>query len=126
MIFQINILDLAGFSPELDECVFCSKPLIVGGNRFSFELGGIVGKECAFNDHNAVLTSDNSIKLMRLFRFKGNSRPENYARCLRKHFEIIHKLKADEKLVLDAVFLTNKFIEFNIEKKVNGVDFIYK
>jgi uncharacterized membrane protein YcgQ (UPF0703/DUF1980 family) len=42
-------------------------------------------------------------------------------RCLDKHFETINKLKVDEKLILNAIFLMNKFIEFNIEK---GVDFL--
>lgn len=126
LLFQIHLLNLSGFSPELDKCVICSKPIAPGENYFSLKLGGVAGKECVYKVPEAVLISDNAIKLIRLFQFKGNSKLENYARCLDKHFEIINKLKADERLVLDAVFLMNKFIEFNIERKVKGVDFIYR
>lgn len=124
LMFQTHILDIAGFSPELDKCAACSRPITPGENYFSFKLGGIVSKECVSKSPDAILISDNAIKLIRLFQFKGNGELENYARCLEKCFEIMRKLKADKKLVLDAVFLMNKFIEFNIERKISGVDFI--
>ncbi len=140
LIFQIHILTLSGFSPELDKCVVCSKPIMPGENYFSFSRGGVAGRECGLRKEtkhsigrlaSLVPISDNTIKLLRLFQFKGNNKlgnknslPDKGGWGVEKCFEIIRKLKADEKLVLDAVFLMNKFIEFNIEKKVKGVDFI--
>ena len=153
LIFQIHILNLSGFSPELDKCVICGKSIKPGENYFSFSRGGVAGKECSLRKEverpigrstSLFPISDNTIKLIRLFQFKGNSKlgnknslPDKGA-CLsgrqgwgvrdkfylNKCFETIRKLKADKKLVLDAVFLMNKFIEFNIEKKVKAVDFL--
>jgi len=140
LIFQIHILNLSGFSPELDKCVICSKPIKPGENYFSLSRGGVAGKECALQEEakrpigrlaSLVPINDNTIKLMRLFQFKGNnklgnknSHPDKGGWGVEKCFEIIPKLKADQKLVSDAVLLMNKFIEFNIEKKVKGVDFL--
>ncbi|MBU4580343.1 DNA repair protein RecO C-terminal domain-containing protein, partial [Patescibacteria group bacterium] len=119
LIFQIQLLNLSGFSPELDKCVVCSKPIKPGENYFSLKLGGVAGKECAFKIPETVLISDNAIKLMRLFQFKGNNKlgnknsPPDKGACLsgrqgwgvrdkfylNKCFETIRKLKADKKLV---------------------------
>ena len=123
LFFQINLLDLAGFSPGLNKCVFCEKPLKPDKNHFSFSMGGVVGKECAVKDSSSVSVNNNAIKLLRLFQFKGGNIKE-YGKHLDKCFEIIRKLKTDQKLVSDNVFLMNKFIEFNAERKIKGFDFL--
>jgi DNA repair protein RecO (recombination protein O) len=125
LLFQIHLASLSGFSPELGKCVFCSKEITPGKNYFSFSLGGIIDEKCAFNDSNSVLANDNVIKLTRLFQIKGSNLDE-YNFHLKKCFEIIDKLKVDEKLVLNGIFLMNSFIEFNIERKIRGVDFLKK
>ena len=123
LFFQTNLLNLTGFSPELNKCVFCRKPIISGKNYFSFSMGGIMGSECVSKNVKSVPISDNTIRLLRLFQFKGNSLKE-YNSHLDKCFEIIGKLKVDEKLLLNSVFLMNEFIEFNVERKIKGVDFL--
>ncbi|MCK5123022.1 MAG: DNA repair protein RecO [Candidatus Pacebacteria bacterium] len=132
LLFQINLLNLTGFSPELNKCVLCGKPIKAGKNHFSFSMGGIVGQECILQKEaerpigrsaSRALISDNAIKLLRLFQFKGGDLRE-YNSHLNKCFEIIGKLKVEEKLVLDSVFLMNRFIEFNVERKIKGVDFL--
>ena len=129
LFFQTNLLNLTGFSPELSKCVLCGKPIKAGKNYFSFSMGGVVGSECGLVETRLIASlqsqqiSDNTIKLLRLFQFKGGNIKE-YNSHLNKCFEIIKKLKVDEKLVLDSVFLMNKFIEFNVERKIRGVDFL--
>jgi DNA repair protein RecO (recombination protein O) len=125
LLFQIHLASLSGFSPELSKCVFCSEEITPGKNYFSFSLGGIMDKKCAFNDSNSVLVNDNVIKLIRLFQVRENNTDE-YNSHLKKCFEIIDKLKVDEKLVLNGIFLINSFIEFNIERKIEGIDFLKK
>ncbi|MDF1498590.1 MAG: DNA repair protein RecO [Patescibacteria group bacterium] len=123
LFFQINLLNLTGFSPELNKCIFCKKLIKSGKNYFSFSMGGIMGQECFFKNPDAVLIDDNKIKLLRLFQFKGGDVKE-FNLHLKKSFQIIKKLKANKKLILNSVFLLNKFIEFNIERKIKGVDFL--
>ena len=133
LFFQTNLLNLTGFSPELNKCVLCGKPIEPDKNYFSFSMGGVVGSECVLQkgstaikgqwNQRDVSISDNTIKLLRLFQFKGGD-VEEYNLYLDKSFEIIKKLKVDEKLVLNSIFLMNRFIEFNVERKIKGVDFL--
>ncbi|MCK5084912.1 MAG: DNA repair protein RecO [Candidatus Pacebacteria bacterium] len=146
LLFQTNLLNLTGFSPELNKCVLCGEPIKAGKNYFDFSRGGVLGSECSAIKFSKSLTgrcessfisnadaregsrlsafiSDNAIKLLRLFQFKGGDVKE-YNSHLNKCFEIIVKLKVDEKLILDSVFLMNRFIEFNVEKKIKGIDFL--
>jgi len=124
LFFQTSLLGLTGFSPVLEKCVFCAKPLVPEKNYFSFELGGIIGKECALSDLSAVSISDNTIKLIRLFQLEGSGKPKNYAGYLDECFGIMNRLKVSEKAVLDSIFLMNRFIEFNIEREIKAVNFI--
>ena len=123
LFFQTNLLNLTGFSPELNKCVFCGKLIKPEKNYFSFSLGGVVDKECFLKNTKTILIDNSTIKLLRLFQFKGGDIKE-YNSYLDKYFKIIKKIKVDEKLVLNSIFLMNKFIEFNIERKVKGVDFL--
>ena len=132
LLFQINLLDLTGFSPELNKCVFCGKLIKPNKNYFSFSMGGVVGKECiqrkdtecpVGHSVSCVPISDNAIKLLRLFQFRGGN-TEEYGKHLNKSLEVIRKLNADEKLISDNVFLMNKFIEFNAERKIKSVEFL--
>lgn len=125
LLYQIHIADLSGFSSHLDKCVYCSKKILPDDNYFSFSFGGIMDGGCVSNDSDAALVSDNMIKVMRLFQFKGRSIGD-YDLHLKKCFEDLNKLKIDEKLVSKAIFLMNKFIEFNIDRKIKGVDFLRK
>ncbi len=125
LLYQIHIADLSGFSSHLDKCVYCSKKISPDDNYFSFSFGGIMDGGCVSNDPDAAFVSDNMIKVMRLFQFKGRS-TSDYDLHLKKCFEDLNRLKIDEKLVSKAIFLMNKFIEFNIDRKIKGVDFLRK
>lgn len=127
LLFQINLLNLTGFSPELNKCVFCGKPIMAGKNYFSFSMGGVVGEECtqqkSQNENFDLPIKDNAIKLLRLFQFKSGN-IEEYDKHLNKSFEVIKKLNADERLVSNNVFLMNGFIEFNMERKIKSAEFL--
>ncbi|MFZ2969929.1 MAG: DNA repair protein RecO [Minisyncoccia bacterium] len=125
LLYQIHIADLSGFSSHLDKCVFCSKKITPNDNYFSFSFGGILDSGCASHDPEAILIGDNSIKLLRFFQFRQRS-VEEYDMHLNKCFENLKKLKIDEKSVSKAIFLMNRFIEFNIDRKIKSIDFIYK
>jgi DNA repair protein RecO (recombination protein O) len=50
--FEINILTLLGFKPELDYCIECRKPITAGS--FSFNLGGVLDATHSASDPVAV------------------------------------------------------------------------
>jgi len=62
--FEINILNILGFRPELDKCVECGQPIVSGG-YFSFNLGGLLDNEHQSKDVAAIDISDKEINVLR-------------------------------------------------------------
>lgn len=65
-LYEMRILDLAGYAPELEECVSCGNR--VGPFKLSAHTGGILCARCGSRDPSASLLSDSAYKLLRLFR----------------------------------------------------------
>jgi len=65
--FQLNLLKVTGFMPELYRCVECRKGVTPGQHRFSVDLGGLLCTQCrpSGNVHLAPL----SIEALRTLRF---------------------------------------------------------
>ncbi|MGO4107295.1 DNA repair protein RecO [Paenibacillus sp. YAF4_2] len=64
-LYEMRILDAAGYSPELEFCVGCSSDQ--GPFRLSPHSGGVLCPRCARNDAQALVMSDGAYKLLRLF-----------------------------------------------------------
>ncbi len=123
LLYQIQMIEILGFSPQLDKCCFCSRPLNPSGNYFSFSLGGIIDKNCLSNDPKAIFAEENIIKLIRFFHVQKGS-IEKYNFHLDKCYRNLEKLKVNEKIVSDAIFMMNKFIEFNTDIEIKSANFI--
>ncbi len=123
LFFQINILDLVGFSPEIRGCVFCAGPLKENSSRFSFARGGLLCRKCSERDIEAVPVEGNAIKLFRLLQIEEKNEKE-YILPAKERFEMVEKLVVKKRLAEDAVFLLNRFIEFNIEGRIKAADFL--
>ena len=124
LLFQIHLLDLTGFSPELNKCVVCGKGIKPNKNYFSVSKGGIVGGECFVKNRNEYPASVEMIKLLRLFQLKKNNlNAEEYQNELDRDFRIIEKLRIDNELINSGVFLMNEFMEFSVGSKIKGIEF---
>ena len=123
LFFQVNMLNLSGFRPEVNKCVFCSNKITSGKNSFSFKLGGILDEKCSFKDVGAIAISDNAIKLIRLFSFQKTDNNE-YKICLEKSFQKFGKIQIEDKLIFEIMRIMNRFIEFNIDRKIEGFRFL--
>ena len=121
--YQINVMQLAGFFPEINKCVVCKKDIILEENSFSFFHGGVVQKKCACNDTSAIEIDNDVIKIMRLLRM-DKSDINIYRNNIKNNIEIISKLKVKKKTIFQLIRLMNGFIEYNIEKKINSVNFL--
>jgi len=129
LAYQVCIINIVGFLPEVSRCVMCSKSIVSGENWFSLSLGGIVGKECVsrgmLRQEDVFEVSDNEIKLIRLFVFNfGKGETAKYCLHVDRCFEIVKRLKVDQESVHRAVSLVNKFIEFNIDGKIGALSLV--
>ena len=113
--FEIRLLTGAGFSPQLDSCVSCSKSIDQSGhfwkNGFSVSSGGVLCGECSRLDPNAVFISRGTVEVMK--------------RIQRAPLELIPRLRMSEvnRQELKGVF--SKFISFHVgNKRLNSLDFL--
>jgi len=65
-LYEMRILALAGYAPELEECVSCGNR--VGPFRLSAHNGGILCGRCVNRDPSAPALSEGAYKLLRLFK----------------------------------------------------------
>lgn len=124
LFFQINILDLTGYSAQFRKCVHCLENLVPGVNYFSHSLGGIVCPNCLEKDPQSVFLDDNAVKLMRLLQYKGGNDAQDYSAHLLDTINNLGKIRVKEKTAGMLNDLMNSFIEFNVERKIRSIDFI--
>ncbi|MEF3304646.1 DNA repair protein RecO [Paenibacillus sp. GYB003] len=64
-IYEMKMLRIAGYMPELDSCVSCGAT--DGAMSLSVSMGGTVCARCRTQDPGAIAISDGTLKLLRLF-----------------------------------------------------------
>jgi DNA repair protein RecO (recombination protein O) len=69
--FELAMLSLLGYRPELYTCVNCGEPVSARVNSWSPVLGGIVGPECGAADPAAMPLSVNAQKYLRTIDREG-------------------------------------------------------
>ncbi|MNB70946.1 DNA repair protein RecO [compost metagenome] len=66
-VFEMKILQAAGYGPQLDACVVCGEEKPDEELRISPRLGGVLCRACRHNDPPALEVSLRTLKLLRLF-----------------------------------------------------------
>ncbi|CAM3959681.1 DNA repair protein RecO [Paenibacillus alkaliterrae] len=74
-LYEMRILDLSGYAPELEECVSCGNRL--GPFKLSPHAGGILCSRCSGKDSSAIPLGEGAYKLLRLFRMMDMRRLGN-------------------------------------------------
>lgn len=64
--FQVRLLVLSGYKPEVGMCVECQGPLDPRSVYYSPRLGGALCPQCRLSDSGALAVSANAIKVLRL------------------------------------------------------------
>ena len=76
--FELRMLTLLGFKPELDTCVHCKGGTQGNPLGFSVIRGGVLCSICSMRDEEAYGLSQESLNIL---RFMQRVRPENVATC---------------------------------------------
>lgn len=126
IFFQINILDIAGYSAHMQKCVICLNNLVPGENYFSYSFGGVVCAKCAVKGKENAKLNDNAIKLFRILRYKEECAAKEYSGNLIMKMLNIKKIKIKRNEGRELMFVINTFIEFNAERRINSIDLIGK
>lgn len=107
--FDIKLMSLLGFRPELDKCVLCGSP---GGERLRFvpRQGGIVCAECFSEPYGGLDISRGSLATLKAL--------------LRWDMGRIHQIRPDQRTGAEIDGLMKKFIEYQLEKSIKSTGFL--
>lgn len=110
-IFELKIISLSGFKPELYSCVHCKSKLIAGGNYWDAIEGGIICNNCQAIHHHGKEISDSAIKLFRVI-------------TEREIADVALNLRAGTSLLFETEELLSKYIEHILERELKSSNFL--
>lgn len=108
--FEMQLLDLVGFRPELTECVVSREDIQAEDQFFSYPMGGVVKPDYAHDGMGVIPVTMLTLKLLRHMQ--------------RSAYSHVKTLTITPTLHDDAERLLLGYITFLLERKVQSVDFI--
>ena len=110
--YELHLLDLVGFRPELFVCVDCGKKTIEQDQFISGELGGTVCPECALGAKRAGIrpVSSRALKYLRHFQ--------------RSEINNLISLKIPSEIIDELEKLTHYYLTHTLEGHLNSPAFI--
>lgn len=109
--YEIHLLNVVGFRPELNRCVVTGKAVRPEHQFFSFDGGGVVSPEGAARNTNLPSLSYHALKLLRYLQ-----RTPDYSR--------VRTLTIEEPLHIEVEALLLGYITYTLERQLESVDFI--
>ncbi|MDA0989187.1 MAG: DNA repair protein RecO [Verrucomicrobia bacterium] len=90
--FELQLLSMLGFAPQLDSCAGCRCPTVNGqGTRFSWVRGGVVCDRCATARDSDAISAD-ILAVLRRWAGDPDARTLRTIRCSREQMLVIHRL----------------------------------
>jgi DNA repair protein RecO (recombination protein O) len=105
--FELKLLDLMGYRPELHECIICHKPLEPVVNSFSASAGGAICPFCAAKQVFAREITVNAVKVMRFIQDND--------------FDVVARLKINPQLAKELEVITRHYLKYLLERDVKSV-----
>ncbi len=108
--YEIRLLELVGFRPQLNECVISGEMILPEDQFFSFSEGGVVSPEHGYKSPTMLPVSMNALKLLRHMQRSPYSRVKSLKITPAVHAEV-------ERILLG-------YISFLLERRLQSVAFI--
>lgn len=108
--YEIRLLDLLGYRPQLYKCTNCKGEIIPGKNRFSPASGGILCVTCGNQKGIATSIETDAIKIL---RFLQNA-----------NIEDIERLRISPNLARSVENLLRSYIIYYLEKELKSVKWL--
>lgn len=110
--YELRLLALSGYRPQLFNCVSCEKPIEEQDQFFSAELGGLLCPNCRQEDRHARPVSAGAVKVLRYLQ----TRRWNTVRALRLRGALHRELEATMHFHLTYL----------LERNLKSVDFLHR
>ena len=104
--FELRLLDLSGYRPQLHECVACRVELKPVVNAFCSAAGGILCANCQYEQPSSISISVDALKVM---RFMQNN-----------NFETVSRLKITAELAGELKNAMAGYVRYILEKEIKS------
>jgi DNA repair protein RecO (recombination protein O) len=110
--YELRLLSLTGFQPQLFQCVACGNPIEEQDQFFSAELGGLLCPNCYETDRNARPVTAVAVKVLRYLQ----SRP----------WDTVKVLQLKRPLHSELENLMHHYLTYTLERNLKSVDFLHR
>jgi DNA repair protein RecO (recombination protein O) len=107
--FEMHLLSVTGYRPELACCVICKKPLEPIENAFSMNSGGVLCDVCLTNRY-CFPVSVNTLKVLRLLQ--------------RDDYATVRRVKLTFEIASELNTILRSYIRYLLEQEVKSTDFM--
>jgi DNA repair protein RecO (recombination protein O) len=110
--YELHLLQLAGFRPQLFHCVSCGEAIVEQDQLFSGELGGLLCPDSAAADRNARPVSAAAVKVLRFLQ----SRP----------WEAVRQLSLRRELHTELENVMHYYLTYLLERDLKSTEFLHR
>jgi DNA repair protein RecO (recombination protein O) len=110
-IFEIKLMDTAGFMPEFKRCSNCNAS-IEGEARFSLKMGSLLCGKCHTKDGNAAKISNGTINFIE--------------RVKTMPFELLSRIKVSQPVGKELEIFLRRFVDYQIQRRLKTLEFLQK
>ena len=110
--YELRLLALTGFQPQLFRCVACGEEIAEQDQFFSAELGGLLCPDCRNSDRNAMPISSIAVKVLRYLQTRD--------------WATVSVLQLKRKLQHELERLMHFYLTFILERNLKSVDFLHR
>ncbi|MFO7541016.1 MAG: DNA repair protein RecO, partial [Chloroflexota bacterium] len=110
--YELRLLALTGFQPQLFHCVACDTPIQEQDQFFSAELGGLLCPNCYQADRNAKPVTAVAVKVLRYLQ----SRP----------WDTVKTLRLKRPLHSELETLMHHSLTYTLERNLKSIDFLHR
>lgn len=111
-VYELRLLGMAGFRPQLHECLSCREPIQEQDQFFSAELGGLLCPNCRAQDGRSVPVTAVAVKVLRYLQTRS--------------WEVISGLQLKRPLHRELENLLHQNLLYLLERDLKSVDFLHR
>ncbi|MEM7115505.1 MAG: DNA repair protein RecO [Chloroflexota bacterium] len=110
--YELRLLGLAGFQPQLFRCVASGEPIVEEDQFFSAELGGLLRPAYQERDRRAQPVTAVSVKVLRYLQTRS--------------WETVGSLRLKRSLHRQLEEVMHHYLTYILERQLKSVDFLYR
>lgn len=110
--YELRLLSLAGFQPQLFHCISCGSAILEQDQYFSAAQGGLLDPGCRHADRGALPISAVAVKVLRYLQTRN--------------WETVQSLRLKRPLHAELESVMHTYLRYHLERQLKSVDFLYR